>query len=209
MLNARAMKLSLLIGTKLINRYSLLAGLLFLCPIQILMSAENVLIIDDRKTGDLHATSGNEWNLVTDGVMGGVSKGQLSVESIEDRPCLHMRGDVSLENNGGFVQITLNLSDNVIQNIPEYSGVLVEVYGNNEQYNIHLRTEDIWLPWQSYRATFTATPEWKTIHMPFSEFSPHRIDKALDIKRLKRIGLVALGRKYHADRYIGKVGFYR
>ena len=173
------------------------------------MAAENTLIIDDRKTGDLRATSGNKWNLVTDGVMGGVSEGQLTVNMIEKRPCLRMRGDVSLENNGGFVQIALNLSDEVIQNIPEYSGVLVEVYGNSEQYNIHLRTEDIWLPWQSYRATFTAVPEWKTLYVPFTEFTPYRINKALDTSRLKRIGFVAIGRKFNADLCIGKVGFYR
>jgi hypothetical protein len=86
---------------------------------------------------------------------------------------------------------------------------LVEVYGNNEEYNIHLRTEDIWLPWQSYRATFTAVPEWKTHYVPFTEFAPYRINKALDPSRLKRIGFVAIGRKFNADLCIGKVGFYR
>jgi hypothetical protein len=176
---------------------------------QILMSAENALILDDRKTGDLRATSGNKWKLVTDGVMGGVSEGQLAVDVIEERPCLRMRGDVRLENNGGFVQIALDLSDDVIENSLQYSGVLIEVYGNNEQYNVHLRTQDIWLPWQSYRATFTAVPEWKTLYVPFTEFSPYRINKALDTSRLKRIGFVAIGRKFNADLCIAKVGFYR
>lgn len=182
--------------------------LLFLYPIQILMSAQYELIIDDRKTGDLHSNSGNEWNLITDEVMGGVSKGRLSINLIEDHPCLHMRGEVNLENNGGFVQIALDLSNDVTQGLSKYSGVLVDVYGNNEQYNIHLRTEDIWLPWQSYRATFTATPEWKTLYVPFAEFTPYRIDKVLDIRRLKRIGFVAIGRKFNADLCIGKIGFY-
>jgi hypothetical protein len=209
LLDARVIKQFLFIAIKLINWHYLLVALLFLYPIQILMSAQNELIIDDRKTGDLHAISGNEWNLVTDGVMGGVSKGQLSLDSIEAHPCLRMRGDVRLENNGGFVQIALDLSDDVIQDISKYSGVFIEVYGNNEQYNIHLRTQDIWLPWQSYRATFTATPEWKTLYVPFAEFTPYRIDKALNKRRLKRIGLVAIGRKFNADLCIGKVGFYR
>lgn len=209
MLNARVVMLSLFIGTKLINRHYLLLVLLFLYPIPILMSAQNVLIIDNRNTGDLHATSGNEWNLVTDGVMGGVSKGQLSIHVIEDRPCLRMQGNVRLDNNGGFVQIALDLPDGIIRKIPEYSGLFFEVYGNNEKYNIHLRTQDIWLPWQSYRATFTAMPEWKTLYVPFAEFTPYRIDKALDIRRLKRIGLVAIGRRFNADLCIGKVGFYR
>ncbi len=195
-------------GTKLINRYCLLVVLLVFYPAQTLMSTQNVLIIDDRKTGDLYVTFGNKWNLVTDGVMGGVSEGQLTVDLIENRSCLRMRGDVSLENNGGFIQMALDLSDEVIESISGYSGIFVEVYGNNQEYNIHLRTQDIWLPWQSYRATFTAMPEWKTHYVPFVDFTPYRIDKALDISRLKRIGLVAIGRKFNADLCIGKVGFY-
>ena len=115
-------KLSFSDGTKLINRYYLLVILLFFYPLQTLMSAQNELIIDDRKSGDLHATFGNKWTLVTDGVMGGVSEGQLFTDLIEDRPCLRMRGDVRLENNGGFIQIALELSDEVIENIPGKRG---------------------------------------------------------------------------------------
>jgi len=197
------------IGTKLNDRYCILAALFFLFPIQILMSAENDLIIDDRKTDDLRSMSGNEWVLVTDGVMGGISKGRLSLDKIKSRACLRMLGDVRLENNGGFVQVALDLSDDVTQNISDYTGVVLEVYGNDEQYNIHLRTQDMWLPWQSYRSTFTAASEWKTLYLPFDEFTPYRINKALDIRRLKRISFVAIGRVFSADLCIGKIGLYK
>ena len=197
------------IDAKLIGRHCILAALLFFYPILFLMSAQNVLIIDDRKTGNLHSTSGNEWYLVTDGVMGGVSKGRLSLDTIEGRPCLRVQGEVSLENNGGFVQVALDLSDDILQNISAYAGVSLEVYGNNEEYNIHLRTQDISLPWQSYRTTFTAASEWKMLYVPFAEFAPYRINKALDISRLKRIGIVAIGRAFSADLCIGKIGLYR
>ena len=30
--------------------------------------------------------------------------------------------------------------------------MLLKVYGNNQGYNLHLRTGDVWLPWQSCRA---------------------------------------------------------
>lgn len=172
------------------------------------MAAQTDLIIDDRITGNFRSTSGGEWYLVTDEVMGGVSKGRLSLDSIERRPCLRMQGDVSLENNGGFIQVALELSDDILKNTVNYAGVLLEVYGNDEEYNIHLRTQDIMLPWQSYRTTFTAKPEWKTFYLPFAEFSPYRIDKPLDISRLKRIGIVAIGRGFHADLCIGKIGLY-
>lgn len=173
------------------------------------MPVQNVLIIDDRTTGDYHSTSGNEWYLVTDGVMGGVSKGQLSPDVVESRPCLRMQGDVSLDDDGGFIQMVLNLSDDILQNVSDYTGMVLEIYGNEEQYNLHIRTQDTSLPWQSYRITFMAAPEWKTLYLPFAEFTPYRIDKMLDIRRIKRIGVVAIGRVFQANVCIGKVGLFR
>ena len=51
------------------------------------------------------------WRLVTDTVMGGVSQGVLSRKTVAARDAVRMRGDVSTENNGGFIQIALNLAD--------------------------------------------------------------------------------------------------
>ena len=202
------MKIFRLNGAKLNGRYFILAVLLVFTPISLLMATQNDLTIDDRTTNDFRAASGNAWYLVTDGVMGGISTGRLSLDTIENRLCLRMQGNVSLENNGGFIQIALDLSDDILKYAQNFTGVLLEVYGNNEQYNLHLRTQDITLPWQSYRTTFTATPEWKTLHLPFAEFIPYRIDKALDISRLRRIGIVAIGHAFHADLCLGKIGLY-
>jgi hypothetical protein len=182
--------------------------LLLLNPVT-LMAEQEIKIIDARDTGDQRASAGNQWRLVTDHVMGGVSQGELSVEVIEDRPCLRMRGDVSLENNGGFIQIALDLPEEILREAPAYTGLVLEVYGNDQDYNVHLRTDDIWLPWQSYRATFTATPRWQVIYLPFEGFEPHRIDTAFNVSRLERIGLVAIGREFSADLCIGKIGFYK
>jgi hypothetical protein len=173
------------------------------------MVAQNITIIDDRTSNDIRATSGNAWYLVTDGVMGGISMGKLSLDTIENRPCLRMQGDVSLENNGGFIQLALELTDDMLKNSVDITGVMFEVYGNDEQYNIHLRTRNITLPWQSYRASFTAPSEWKTLYVPFAEFIPYRVDEDLDISQLTRIGIVAIGREFSADLCIGKLGLYR
>jgi len=45
--------------------------------------------------------------LFTDQVMGGVSKGTMVRDAVAGRAAIRMRGDLSLENNGGFVQIAL------------------------------------------------------------------------------------------------------
>ncbi len=190
------------------NGCAILAMLLFYYPVT-LMAEQKISMIDTRDTGDRRASAGNQWRLVTDGVMGGVSQGQLTAEAIEGHPCLRLRGDVSLQNNGGFIQMALDLPDEVRRDVSGYTGLMLEVYGNGEQYNVHLRTADIWLPWQSYRATFSATPRWQQLFLPFGDFQPHRISTDLDVARLERIGLVAIGREFTADLCLGKIGLYK
>ena len=72
-------------------------------------SKENTLAIDDRSSGNLSATIGSQWRFVTDDVMGGLSTGLLTLDNINDKNCLRLRGDVRTENNGGFIQIALPL----------------------------------------------------------------------------------------------------
>ena len=61
-----------------------------------------------------------------------------------------MRGDVSLENNGGFVQISLDLApDGHAVDASAWSGIEFDVFGNGEDYGVHLRTADLSQPWQS------------------------------------------------------------
>lgn len=173
------------------------------------MATADTLIIDDRSSGDFQATSGNAWRLITDGVMGGVSNGRLSIDVVEDQNCLRLRGEVKLDNNGGFIQAALDLSQQTLDVIQNYTGLMLAVYGNDEQYNVHLRTHDTRLPWQSYRASFTAAPRWQQLRTPFTEFAPYRVDNPLSVSRLHRIGIVAIGRKFEPDLCIGTLALYR
>ena len=168
--------------------------------------ADELFIIDDRRSGSLDSTLGNSWRMVTDGVMGGVSSGTLA--SIDKRDCLRLQGDVRLENNGGFVQAALDIEKTAAADASAYTGIVIDVYGNNEAYNLHLRTDDLWLPWQSYRETFQAPASWQTVQLPFAEFSPYKTKKALDLSGLERIGVLAIGRAFTADLCIGRVAFY-
>ena len=168
------------------------------------------LVIDNRSSNDASSRLGSRWRLVADTVMGGVSRGELSVQTVRGRPCLRLTGRVSLENNGGFIQASLDLGANgTLLDASRYQGVEIEVYGNGETYNLHLRTADTNIVWQSYRASFVALPPWQTRRLPFAEFQPHRIELPLDVRHLKRLGLVAIGRELDADLYIGRVGLYR
>jgi hypothetical protein len=91
----------------------------------------------------------------------------------------------------------------------QYTGVQLEVFGNGEAYNVHLRTGDVWLPWQAYRASFEAPAGWHTLRLPFSAFSGYRIFSTLDLTQLERIAIVAIGRAFEADLCLASLAFYR
>jgi hypothetical protein len=170
--------------------------------------AQERLIIDDRTSGTLESALGPSWRLVSDGVMGGVSSGALTPASVEQRDCLRLQGDVRLENNGGFVKASLDIADTPARDAADYSGIVVELYGNNEAYGLHLRSADLSSPWQSYRATFEAPARWQTLQLPFTDFSAYRTSKALDVSQLAGIGIIAIGRAFTADVCIGRIGYY-
>ena len=53
-------------------------------------------VIDDLDRDPPTASTGSDWQLLTDRVMGGVSSGTLAREVIAGRPDLRLCGDVSL-----------------------------------------------------------------------------------------------------------------
>ncbi|KAL3799974.1 hypothetical protein HJC23_007447 [Cyclotella cryptica] len=77
-------------------------------------------------------SSGSQWLGITDRVMGGVSSGSLSRETIDGRVANVLRGTVSLENNGGFVQMATDLaldpSVDMFVDASEFDGVELEIY---------------------------------------------------------------------------------
>jgi hypothetical protein len=149
------------------------------------------------------------WRLVTDAVMGGVSRGTIVKETFEGRETIHMCGAVSTENNGGFIQIALDLAPEAGSfDAGGFTGLEMNVLGDHESYGAHLRTTDITRPQQSYRQSFVTTPDWQTLRLPFVHFMPHRIDIPLDVRRLRRIGLVAIGREFAADLAVARLAFY-
>jgi len=169
-------------------------------------------IIDDRSSSSLISTFGAKWRLVTDDVMGGLSSGKLELDKANGKSCLRMTGDVSTENNGGFIQIALPLTNSHLDDKPfdasAYSGIDIEVLGNNEIYNLHFRTDDLWFPWQSYRYSFKATPDWQTYRIPFAELESYKTTNDFAKDQIIRIGLVAIGRNFQANLCLASIKFY-
>ena len=142
-----------------------------------------------------------ELRLISDQVMGGVSRGSLSREEVAGRLAARMTGDVRLENGGGFIQIAGDLP----KRVRRARGLVIQVFGNGETYGCHLRTTDVARPWQSFRQAFSAPAEWTRVELPFEAFTPHRIDAPLRVEALTRIGLIGIGRAFHADLAVSRI----
>lgn len=163
---------------------------------------------------DLHADDlellplDGDWRFISDGVMGGVSRGEMTDRAADGTPCIGLRGEVSTDNNGGFIQVALELGA-AGATAGRFDGIRLQVAGNGERYKLHLRTADLWLPWQSYRADFVATGQWQEIRLPFADFEPYRTGKPLNPAKLRRIGVVAIGRDFTAEVCVRNPAFYR
>ncbi|MEM7424998.1 MAG: CIA30 family protein [Pseudomonadota bacterium] len=172
--------------------------------------AQNFMIIDDLSQPVPRAANGADWEYVADRVMGGVSTGGMTREKVGGREAVRMRGDVSLDNNGGFIQIALDLSASGESiDASAWRGIALDILGNGEEYNLHLRTDDMRRHWQSYRQNFRAGSSWQTLLLPFNAFTAYRIEVPLDLKKLRRIGVVAIGRVFNADISVGGVRLYK
>ena len=166
--------------------------------------------IDDLARPFPDTAIGTQWQLLSDAVMGGVSAGRMARAALEGRPANRMQGRVSLENNGGFLQMAVDLApDGGTLDASAFSGIAIDVLGNGEEYGLHLRTSELSRPWQSYRTSFMAGPEWREIRCPFSGFLPHRTETPLNLQVLRRLGVVAIGRAFMADVAVGGVRLYR
>ncbi len=167
------------------------------------------MLIDDFARVDFVSALGTTWRSASDQVMGGVSVATLEHRTLDGHQCLRLTGNVRLDNNGGFVQAALPLAKPPgTLDASGYTGIRLTVRGNGEEYGVHLRTTDALRPWQSYRSPFVAEPDWAEVILPFSSFHPHRLSAPLDLGSLRRLGLVGIGRAFHADLAVSRVSLY-
>jgi len=147
------------------------------------------------------------WRFFTDGVMGGVSTGQVAFVQEGGRSHARMTGRVSTANRGGFIQMRLDLASPPPEGT---TGVRLVVRGNDQRYFVHLRTTGTMLPWQHYQAGFDVTRTWSEVRLPFEAF---RASGALlrTVPRpgsLTSLAVVAYGRDHDAEIEVREVGFY-
>jgi NADH dehydrogenase [ubiquinone] 1 alpha subcomplex assembly factor 1 len=116
-------------------------------------------IFDSKIEKDL-----SNWYVVDDGVMGGLSRGKLTIN--ESGNCL-FKGYVTTENNGGFSSIRYRFEKKAVS---EFKHIVLKLRGDGKSYQFRIKDDS--RQQYSYIAAFKTSGDWETIKIPFSEFYP-------------------------------------
>jgi monofunctional biosynthetic peptidoglycan transglycosylase len=119
------------------------------------------------------ADAAKDWQVVNDGVMGGVSDGKVK---ITDKKTLEFYGTLSLENNGGFASVRSKAKKLGL----EKGDVLVaRVRGDGREYSMNLYVPRPLIAF-SYRATVkTKKDEWVEVKLPLDKFEATSFGKVV------------------------------
>lgn len=167
------------------------------------------LLLDDFSSRNGRSAIGMRWEGFTDQVMGGVSSIRTGIEPTNVGPALHMSGEVSLENNGGFIQTRLRLAESGTFDASEYRGIALRVRGRGDHYYLHLRTPRTVFPWAHFAAKLPVTEEWQRVEVPFDAFEPqYMLGGRLEPARLKSVAVVAAKAAFEADVWVRSIGLY-
>lgn len=158
------------------------------------------LLDDFRDT----AAVARDWSAFSDRVMGGVSVAHVELVERGGRRALRLWGRVSLERNGGFIQMARQFP-NGEYDASAFSGVQLSVCGAPGAYFVHLRTADTRAPWQYYVSPLAVTADWRDVYLPFGAFTPVSLAAPLDIRTIQRIGIVAGKQAFDADLAVARV----
>ncbi len=151
--------------------------------------------------------SQKKWEFISDQVMGGVSFGKYDIIEENKSNFIRITGFVSLDNNGGFIQVRRNINKKDYKVI---DGIKLKLRGNNSDYYIHLRTKFTLLPWQYYQVKIKASETWKEITIKLEDFkrSGRLLPKSIDPNIITSFALVAFGREHKVKLDVDQIKFY-
>ena len=125
--------------------------------ISISMHSQSIDLLNPEKNIGL-----DNWNIVNDDVMGGISTSYLSVS---DEKNLIFNGNLSLENNGGFASSRLGLKKNVLKGV---KSLTIRIKGDGNSYKLRLSQDN---RRASYSANFESVKnEWVEVNIPIEDF---------------------------------------
>lgn len=112
------------------------------------------------------------WQVVNDGVMGGLSRGTFKVDK---KGTALFTGTISLENNGGFSSVRYNTGK---INVEGYKNLVLYLKGDGKKYQVRIRENSG--DYFSYIATFQTSGDWETIEVPLKDMYPSFRGRKLD-----------------------------
>lgn len=172
---------------------------------------QNFALLLDDFSGDT-PRGGLRWEGFTDRVMGGRSDMSSGIVRDGDGRILRMSGRVSLENNGGFIQVRLKLADRPrVFDGASFQGVRLTVRGSGgEGFYLFARTRQTRFPWKYYSAAFTVDEEWRTVDVPWTAFQPGNYGSMGEFRPdlLLSIALTAAFREFEPVLEVREIGLY-
>ena len=172
-------------------------------------SGSDNLVLTRVSGSETDMLPGAGWRGFSDRVMGGVSNANLDQDIVAGKSCLRLSGNVTRESNGGFIQMALYFGRNYDElDASDYSGVELLVHGNNEDYNVHIRTSDCGWHDESYRHTLFVPAKWQRVRIPWQDFTANKVNKPLDPGSLQRIALLGWMREFEADIALAEISLY-
>lgn len=168
------------------------------------------LLIDDFSDPNGRSKLGGTWVGFTDRVMGGISTMRAAIVPGDNGQLLRMYGEVSLENNGGFIQVRLALANGGTPfDAGDYRGVALRVRGRGEGYYVHVRTSATRLPWAYYSAEVPVEDNWRTVRIEFDSFDRENIRRRMDTSRIVSLAVVAAKTEFDPFIEIDRVSLYK
>jgi hypothetical protein len=142
----------------------------------------------------------SDWRGITDQVMGGLS--ELIIQ--HDDGVFYMSGNVSTDNNGGFVR----LSNRIDINNNDFVGIRFKARGNNEAYEIHVTLKGLKIPpWSYFSQSFDVTNEWKEYEIFFRDLkrSSGFSAASMKAKNIRDLSIAGSGRDFEVDLAIKEI----
>lgn len=119
----------------------------------ILLNEDNILL-----KASLMKTE-NQWRIVNDGVMGGLSSSNAIVK--DDR--IIFSGNVSLENNGGFASLRSPVKD---YDFSEFTGLELKLKTDGKRYSISMKETSYFTGYFYTKSFETKKDEWIVVQIP-------------------------------------------
>ena len=130
-------------------------------------SMEEQIVFNFNKTSNI-----KNWIVVDDAVMGGKSVGSFELSNEGNGV---FKGNVSLENNGGFSSVKYQFSKIYIENA---TVMILRIKGDGKNYQFRLKANSG--DKHTYISKFSTTGEWQEIEIPLQNMYPSFRGKELD-----------------------------